>query len=253
MIRRSSLACLALWMVVGSPAAVPQQEPSARAARAGSASPAKEVVLFPFDDYSIPLTYGLTLRPDPGPPRRRRSTSRQVGTGRPAHHQPRLGAPRRRRVSDVVPGHRRPGCGSLPRAPAREWRAQRLGAGCHLPGLLRHQQGRHQLGAAGARPRRLRRQQAEQPGRVRHRQRSRHQPDRHRGSRRPRPGAPLQDGVPDRQVPEPGGRRVQSRRPALEGVHRQPRLQAHVRDPWARQVQRGLLRERPWRQPEDGT
>ena len=39
---------------------MPQQESSARSARAGTASPAKEVVLFPFDDYSIPLTYGLT-------------------------------------------------------------------------------------------------------------------------------------------------------------------------------------------------
>ena len=60
MIRRSSLACLALGMVVGVSAAVPQQQPSARSARAGGASPPKEVVLFPFDDYSIPLTYGLT-------------------------------------------------------------------------------------------------------------------------------------------------------------------------------------------------
>src|SRR3990172_3303096 len=59
MMRGCSLAGLALWMVVGSPAAMPQQQSSAKRADAGSATDPNEVVLFPFDDYSIPLSYGL--------------------------------------------------------------------------------------------------------------------------------------------------------------------------------------------------
>src|SRR3990172_495142 len=59
MMRGCSLAGFSLWMVVGSPAAMPQQESSAKQADAGSASEGKEVLLFPFDDSSIPLSYGM--------------------------------------------------------------------------------------------------------------------------------------------------------------------------------------------------
>jgi hypothetical protein len=60
MIRSSRLALFALCLVVGAPAAMPQSQPSARRVDEGSSTDPNEVVLFPFDDYSIPLTYGLS-------------------------------------------------------------------------------------------------------------------------------------------------------------------------------------------------
>src|SRR5262245_17754850 len=60
MSRSRSVMALLLSVVVGSTIAVAQ--PGARAAQPPSpaATASKEVVLFPFDDYSIPLTYGLS-------------------------------------------------------------------------------------------------------------------------------------------------------------------------------------------------
>jgi hypothetical protein len=58
MIAVRSLVFLALCVVVNS--AVAQQETAAQASNVAGAVDAGEVVLFPFDDYSIPLTYGLS-------------------------------------------------------------------------------------------------------------------------------------------------------------------------------------------------
>ena len=95
MIRRSSLACLALWIAVGSPAAMPQQELRAQQGLRDCSEP-KEFVLFPFDDYSIPLTYGLAYDLIQGHREGVVLRPAESRTGRPAHHQPRFGGPRRR-------------------------------------------------------------------------------------------------------------------------------------------------------------
>ena len=60
MSRSRRLACLALWIAVVSSAAMPQPELEAQQPNPGTAPEPRELVLFPFDDFSIPFTYGLT-------------------------------------------------------------------------------------------------------------------------------------------------------------------------------------------------
>ena len=60
LVQRYILGLATLSMVVGTSVAIAQQQLSDRRVDAGSSDDPREIVLFPFDDYSIPLSYGLT-------------------------------------------------------------------------------------------------------------------------------------------------------------------------------------------------